>query len=190
MTPRAPGRLLAFDYGLRQIGVAVGNSELGTTQPLTVLRARDGQPDWREVEALLEEWQPQRLIVGDPLNMDGSVSELAQRARRFARRLEGRFRIAAELVDERLSSFAVKQEQREAGHRGDYRARPVDSLAAELILRDYLGGRSTSIRPTRGVRSARVPTPRKKRPLRGSRCSCRSPGPPRCRRAGGACRTS
>jgi putative Holliday junction resolvase len=139
MTPRAPGRLLAFDYGLRQIGVAVGNSELGTTQPLTVLRARDGQPDWREVEALLEEWQPQRLIVGDPLNMDGSVSELAQRARRFARRLEGRFRIAAELVDERLSSFAVKQEQREAGHRGDYRARPVDSLAAELILRDYLG---------------------------------------------------
>ena len=133
-----PRRLLAFDYGLRQIGVAVGNSLLGTTQPLEVLRARDGQPDWERVQALLAEWHPDLLVVGDPLNMDGSVSELAQRARRFARRLEGRFGIPCTLVDERLSSFAVKQAQRERGHDGDYRARPVDSLAAELILQDWL----------------------------------------------------
>lgn len=131
-------RLLAFDYGLRQLGVAVGNSALGTTQPLPELRARDGQPDWEALRGLLREWEPDLLIVGDPLNMDGSVSELARRARRFARRLEGRFGIATVLVDERLSSFAVKQEQRDAGHRGDYRAQPVDSLAAELILQDWL----------------------------------------------------
>jgi putative Holliday junction resolvase len=141
-TEAGPRRLLAFDYGLRQIGVAVGNTGLGTTQPLAVLRARDGQPDWQAVQALLDEWQPDLLIVGDPLNMDGSVSELAGRARRFARRLEGRFGIPSTLVDERLSSFAVKQEQREAGHRGDYRARPVDSLAAELILQDWLRARA------------------------------------------------
>lgn len=136
-----PQRLLAFDYGLRQIGVAVGNTQFGTTQPLEVLRARDGQPDWSQVASLLEEWRPDLLIVGDPLNMDGSVSELSRRARRFARRLHGRFGIGTELVDERLSSFAVKQQQRDAGHRGDYRARPVDSLAAELILQDWLNDR-------------------------------------------------
>ena len=138
MRRQTPGRLLAFDFGLRQIGVAVGNLALGTTQPLTVLRAREGQPDWDSVEKLLEEWQPARLIVGDPLNMDGSTSELTQRARRFARRLEGRFGLPVELVDERLSSFEVKQQQRAAGHDGDYRKRPVDSLAAELILQDWL----------------------------------------------------
>ena len=134
----AERRLLAFDFGLRQIGVAVGNSTFGTTQPLTVLRARDGKPDWDAVAALCGEWQPDLLLVGDPLNMDGSVSELAQRARKFARRLEGRLGLPVEMVDERLSSFAIKQEQRELGHRGDYREQPIDSLAAELILQDWL----------------------------------------------------
>ena len=142
MTDTDIQRLMAFDFGLKQIGVAVGNRLIGTTQALTVLRARDGQPDWTAVGALIAEWRPDLLIVGDPLNMDGSVSELAERARRFARRLEGRFSIGTVLVDERLSSFAVKQEQRDAGHRGDYRAQPVDSLAAELILQDWL--RSTT----------------------------------------------
>ncbi|MFT4767238.1 MAG: putative Holliday junction resolvase [Glaciecola sp.] len=131
-------RVLAFDYGLSQIGVAVGNSGLGTTQPLSILRARDGQPNWDEVGALCKEWQPDLLLVGDPLNMDGTVSEFALRARKFARRLEGRFGVAIEMVDERLSSFEVKQQQKEAGHRGDYREQPVDDLAAELILQDWL----------------------------------------------------
>ncbi len=132
-------RLLAFDYGLRQIGVAVGNALLGTSEPLTVLKARDGQPDWNEVASLCREWQPDLILVGDPLNMDGSVSDMAERARRFSRRIEGRMGIPTEMVDERLSSFEVKQEQRAAGHRGNYRQQPVDSLAAELILRDWLG---------------------------------------------------
>ncbi len=131
--------MLAFDYGLRQIGVAVGNSPLGTTQPLAILKARDGQPNWDEVAALCREWQPDLLLIGDPLNMDGTVSEFAQRARKFARRLEGRLGVAVEMVDERLSSFEVKQQQREAGHSGDYTEHPVDDLAAELILKDWLG---------------------------------------------------
>lgn len=129
---------MAFDYGLRQIGVAVGNAALATTQPLPILRARDGVPDWDDVRALIEEWQPDLLLVGDPLNMDGSVSELARRSRKFARRLEGRYALPATMVDERLSSFEVKARQREAGHRGDYRRQPVDSLAAELILQTWL----------------------------------------------------
>lgn len=130
--------MLAFDFGLRQIGVAAGSRDFGTTTPLAVLRARDGQPDWDQVAALVREWQPDALLVGDPLNMDGSVSELAERARKFARRLEGRLGLPSIMVDERLSSAEVKREQREAGHRGDYHRQPVDSLAAELILRDWL----------------------------------------------------
>lgn len=116
----------------------MGNVEFGTSQPLPILHARDGQPDWEELLALCKEWQPDLLLVGDPLNMDGSVSELAQRARKFARRLHGRLGLEVALVDERLSSFEVKQRQRESGHRGDYRKQPIDSLAAELILRDWL----------------------------------------------------
>ncbi|WOJ97520.1 Holliday junction resolvase RuvX [Congregibacter brevis] len=131
-------RVLAFDYGTRQIGVAVGNSGLGTTQPLTILKARDGQPNWAEVTALCKEWEPDLLLIGDPLNMDGTVSEFAQRARKFARRLEGRLGITIEMVDERLSSFEVKQQQKDAGHSGDYHESPVDDLAAELILKDWL----------------------------------------------------
>lgn len=135
---RGAQRILAFDYGLRQIGVAVGNALLHTSQPLAILKARDGQPDWQAVVTLCEEWQPDLLLVGDPLNMDGSVSPLAERARKFSRRLEGRLGKPVEMVDERLSSFAIKQEQRERGHRGDYQRDPIDSLAAELILQDWL----------------------------------------------------
>ncbi len=131
---------MAFDYGLRQIGVAVGNAVLDTSEPLTVLPARDGQPDWGSVAELCGEWEPDLLLVGDPLNMDGSVGEMAERARRFARRLEGRLGLPVRMVDERLSSFDVKQQQRHAGHDGDYRRRPVDALAAQLILRDWLSG--------------------------------------------------
>ncbi|MBN7797284.1 Holliday junction resolvase RuvX [Parahaliea mediterranea] len=129
---------MAFDYGLRQIGVAVGNCLLGTTQPLTTLPARDGVPDWTALGSLVAEWQPDVLVVGEPLNMDGSNSELSARAGKFARRLHGRLGLPVELADERLSSFEAKEQQRERGHRGDYKARPVDSYAAELILQTWL----------------------------------------------------
>lgn len=130
--------ILAFDYGLRQIGVATGNTLLGTTQALSILRARDGVPVWEDVQRLLQEWQPDLLLVGDPLHMDGSVSSSADKARKFARRLHGRFGLAVEMVDERLTSFAAKQNLNEVGHRGDYKAQPADSEAARLILESWL----------------------------------------------------
>lgn len=122
----------------------MGNAILGTTQPLTVLNAKEGQPDWTAVAALIDEWKPDHLLVGDPLNMDGSVSDLAVRARKFGQRLHGRFGLPVEAMDERLSSFEVKQQQRESGHAGDYKKRPVDALAAELILQDWLRLRENS----------------------------------------------
>ncbi|TDG15676.1 Holliday junction resolvase RuvX [Seongchinamella unica] len=135
---KPPRTVLAFDYGLRQIGVATGNTLLGTTRPLPILRARDGIPDWDEIAKLVAEWQPDLLVVGEPLNMDGSASELSARANKFARRLHGRLGMSVIMVDERLSSFEAKQQSRERGHRGDYNADPVDSLAAELILQTWL----------------------------------------------------
>ncbi len=135
-------RVMAFDFGLRQIGVASANVPFGTTQPLSILTARDGVPDWDEVQTLIDEWQPELLLVGDPLNMDDSESPLAQRARRFARRLHGRFGREVVMVDERLTSFEAKLTQRERGHSGDYKKRPVDSDAAELILRTWLNEHS------------------------------------------------
>ncbi|NNC55263.1 MAG: Holliday junction resolvase RuvX, partial [Pseudomonadales bacterium] len=87
----AAGLYLGFDYGARQIGVAVGQSATGSARPLCILPAREGQPDWTQLAALLQEWQPQALVVGLPLHMDGSEGESAARARKFAARLHGRF---------------------------------------------------------------------------------------------------
>lgn len=129
---------MAFDYGLRQIGVAMGNMVLGTTQALPILKAKDGIPNWSSLEALVTEWQPDLLIVGEPLNMDDSPSELSGRANKFARRLHGRLGLPVEMVDERLSSFEAKQLSREQGHKGDFKKQPIDSFAAELILRTWL----------------------------------------------------
>jgi putative Holliday junction resolvase len=133
-----PAAVMAFDYGLRNIGVAVGNRTLNTCEPLTVLRARDGSPDWDAIRRCIAEWQPGTLVVGEPLNMDGSDSDMSARARRFARQLEGRFLLPTELIDERLSSREAKQQARERGHRGDFQQRPVDAEAAALILASWL----------------------------------------------------
>jgi len=121
--------------------VAAGNTLLGTTTALPILRARDGVPDWEEVAGLVAEWQPDLLVVGEPLNMDGSPSELSQRAERFARRLQGRFGLPVEMADERLTSREAKQQALAEGHRGDFRRSPVDSRAAELILQTWLAER-------------------------------------------------
>lgn len=131
--------LLCFDYGTATIGVAVGQTITATASPLPGLRARDGQPDWHSVEALLKEWQPALVVVGLPLNMDDSESELSQRARKFGRRLHGRFGVKVAMADERLSSFAAKGDILERTGSRDFKAHGVDSLAAVHILESWLG---------------------------------------------------
>ncbi|MCK0745974.1 Holliday junction resolvase RuvX [Chromohalobacter nigrandesensis] len=129
--------VLAFDYGTRRIGVAVGNEMLGSATALAPLPARDGIPDWQQIEALLEEWQPDLLVVGLPLNMDGTESDMSQRARKFGNRLHGRFGKPVEVFDERGSTRAAKRIARDAGHRGNYRDDGVDGIAAQLILQSF-----------------------------------------------------
>ena len=132
--------LLAFDYGVKNIGVAYGQTLSGTATEIPPIKARDGVPNWDDVAALLKEWQPDLLLVGLPLNMDGTESELCPRARKFGNRLHGRFGVQVEMVDERLSTFAAKEEAAERGHRGNYGQAPVDSIAARLILESWMNG--------------------------------------------------
>lgn len=136
------GTYLGFDFGLRRIGVAAGQAVTGTAGAVTTLDARDGVPDWERVEVLLAEWRPAGVVVGVPYNMDGSASELSERAERFARRLEGRFGLPVHRVDERLSSKAAERFLREARQAGRRRTRKgdVDAEAARFILETWLGG--------------------------------------------------
>tara|TARA_Y100001937_G_scaffold13729_1_gene18230 strand:+ start:1162 stop:1602 length:441 start_codon:yes stop_codon:yes gene_type:complete len=141
--PNAHRRAMAFDYGTRQIGVAVGQTLTGSAEPLTNLRARDGVPDWDQLARLIREWEPNVLVVGLPLNMDGSASDMSERAARFARRLNGRFQLPVETVDERLSTFEAKQHLKDQGRTpSSYRDDPVDSLAAALLLQTWLSSQS------------------------------------------------
>jgi putative Holliday junction resolvase len=130
--------VLAFDYGLKNIGVAYGQSVTGTANELKPLSARDGVPNWEQVQALLKHWLPQQLLVGLPLNMDGTESELSARARKFANRLHGRFQLPVVLHDERLSSYEAKDQAHDRGHQGHYASSPIDSIAARLILESWL----------------------------------------------------
>ena len=130
--------LLGFDYGTRQIGVAVGQMITGQARELCVLKAQNGVPDWQQIEALLKEWKPDALVVGLPLNMDGSPSEMSERAEKFARRLHGRYQLPVHTHDERLTTYEAKGQRLAQGQRGGYRERPVDAIAAALLLQGWL----------------------------------------------------
>lgn len=130
--------LLAFDYGTKNIGVASAQTITRTATSLPGLKAKDGIPDWNQIEKLLQEYKPDLVLVGLPLNMDASESELSTRARKFANRLHGRFGIKIEMVDERLSSFAAKGEIMEQDGSRDYKKNPIDSIAARILLEDWL----------------------------------------------------
>lgn len=130
--------LLGFDFGTKSIGVAVGQQLTGTARPLAAIKARDGVPDWNLLEKLLKEWQPDLVVVGLPLNMDGTEQPLTARARKFANRIHGRFGVAVELQDERLSTVEARAGLFEAG---GYRALTkgnVDSGSAVIIVESWL----------------------------------------------------
>jgi len=130
--------LLAFDYGTRNIGVAIGQKITSSANALPPLKAKDGVPDWTHIEKLIQDWKPDLVLVGLPLNMDDTESELSVRARKFANRIHGRFGIKVEMVDERLTSFEAKGEVISRGGSRDYKHNPIDSIAARLILEGWL----------------------------------------------------
>ncbi|MGI1679329.1 MAG: Holliday junction resolvase RuvX [Cellvibrionaceae bacterium] len=129
--------LIAFDFGTQSIGVAVGQTITQTASELPPIKARDGIPNWDIVSKLLQEWKPELLIVGLPLNMDGSESELAKRSQKFANRLRAKFKIEVTQMDERLSTYSAKEEAMDRRQTLDFSKNPVDSIAARLILESW-----------------------------------------------------
>jgi putative Holliday junction resolvase len=128
---------MGFDFGMGKIGVAVGQSITGTANPLTIIKARDGIPNWDQVEKLIKEWQPAVLVVGLPLNMDDTPSDMSRLAEKFSRKLSGRFNLPAVTVDERLTSFEAKGEVMAEGGSRNYGQHGVDDRAAVLILETW-----------------------------------------------------
>ena len=132
------GTVLAFDFGEKRTGVAVGDTETGHAHPLTTITASDNRSRFAAIEALIAEWRPICLVVGLPAHADGTEHETSRLCRRFAQRLEGRFGIRTHLVDERLTSRAAETALRDAGARGARLKAALDQAAAREILAAYL----------------------------------------------------
>ncbi len=133
--------LLGFDYGLKRIGVAVGQELTGTASALLTVRANDGKPDWDAISKLIGQWQPDEVVVGLPLNMDGSFHELSYRAQRFGNQLRGRYNLPAHFMDERLSSLDAERELK--GKSRKVQAADIDKVAAKIILESWLMAQQT-----------------------------------------------
>ena len=133
---------LGFDYGTKRIGVAVGQTLTATARPVTTVDHVHHQPDWSAIGQLIDDWQPDTLVVGLPLNMDGTEHAMTAAARDFAETLRSRYKLPVHLVDERLSSIEAEGLVAASGrHRQPHTKsakRAVDMHAAQLILQHWL----------------------------------------------------
>lgn len=129
--------LLAFDFGTKRIGVAVGQTVTKTARPLATLSAKEGQPQWEEVDKLIKTWRPNALVVGIPLNMDGTPQAITQAARNFAEALRKKYQLPVHGIDERLTTRDAREK---VFAKGGYKAlqnEQIDSVAAQLILETW-----------------------------------------------------
>jgi putative Holliday junction resolvase len=129
---------MSFDYGKKRMGIAMGQRITQSANGIGCISAVDGKPNWEQLDQLVEEWKPHAFVVGLPLNMDGSPSDMSKRANKFSNRLHGRYGKPSFTIDERLTTFEAKQTAKGMGHKGHYKSDPVDELAAQLILQSWL----------------------------------------------------
>ena len=130
--------LMAFDFGTKRMGLAMGQRLTQTANGIGCINAKDGKPDWDALDKLVEEWKPDAFVVGLPINMDGTDSDMSRRANKFSNRLHGRYGKASFTIDERLTTFEAKEVAKAQGHKGHYKSDPVDALAAQFILESWL----------------------------------------------------
>ena len=126
------GYVLGFDFGLKFIGLAVGQTVTKTAGGLTTIKARNGKPKWAEITSIIEEYTPAAIVVGLPLNMDASESDMSGKARKFAQEIERRSGIAVQMMDERLSSWTANEEARDTVRGGE-----IHEKSACLILESW-----------------------------------------------------
>lgn len=131
------GTVLAFDFGKKRIGVAIGDSGIRQAHPHVTIDSEKNEQRFITIAKLIEEWQPVLLVVGLPTHADGAEHELTRLSQRFARSLEGRFKIKVVLVDERYTSLAASEMLREIGIRGKKQKTIIDQIAAQQILQSF-----------------------------------------------------
>ncbi len=130
--------LLGFDYGLRHIGVAVGQTVTKTAKPICALKAHNEIPPWDQIAEIIREWQPDALIVGLPLNMDGTEQPITQKTRKFAKQLNKRFKLPVHFSDERLTTIEAKEQLfAKRGYRG-LKKSAIDAVSAQIILESWI----------------------------------------------------
>lgn len=139
--PHNHSSCISFDYGLRRIGVAVGNESLQTARPLTVVSNNNGTPDWASIDKLIATWQPAYIVLGWPLTLDGNEQAICTQIKGFAKRLRSRFSVEVHFTDERFSSIAAQDKIRQMRSSGQRRKRTqkgdIDSVAAAIILESW-----------------------------------------------------
>lgn len=131
------GTVMAFDFGEKRIGVAVGETSLKLAHALTTISAEENTIKFNAISALIQEWQAKLLIVGLPTYLDGEQHAMTHLAKKFAQRLEGRFHLPVQMIDERLSSAEAAQQLKEAGVTGQAQKPMLDQVAAQTILQSY-----------------------------------------------------
>lgn len=136
-TPIGQRTVIGFDFGKKYIGVAVGQEITGSATPLGSVRANDGIPHWDNVNQYLKEWQPDYIVVGLPLNMDGSEQQLTLDAKKFSKRLFGKFGIPVELQDERLTTADAKEQLFARGGYKNLKKDNIDAESAKLIIESF-----------------------------------------------------
>lgn len=136
------GTVLAFDFGERRIGIAVGEHLIKNANPLTTIDNESNEVRFNLINDLIKEWQPKLLVVGLPLSLDGAENEVTQLCKKFARRLNGRFNLPVILIDERYSSVEASQLLNQSGIKGRAQKVMLDQVAAQTILQSYFDGLS------------------------------------------------
>jgi putative Holliday junction resolvase len=137
-TPSIDATLLAFDFGTRRIGIALGTARLGSARPLTTIESERNDARFAAIDALVAEWKPDRLVVGLPVHADGTAHDMTARARRFARQLAARYGLPVAEVDERYTSEVAAAQLRTEGRGGRDRRSMRDAVSAQIILQAYL----------------------------------------------------
>ena len=138
MSKPAVRTVMGFDFGLKRIGLATGQTITGTASPLTTLQASNQKPDWESIEAHIRQWKPDALIVGIPYLLDGGESDITRAARNFCKQLERRFNLPVYTIDESLSSFEAQQQLSQDMKIAKHNKHEIDKMAAAIIVQSWL----------------------------------------------------
>ncbi len=130
--------VIGFDFGLKRIGLATGQSITGTASPLVTLQAVNHSPDWNGIEAQIRQWNPDALIVGIPYLLDGGETDITRAARNFSRELKRRFKLPVYTVDESLSSFEAEHQLKQDIKIAKHNKHEIDKMAAAIIVQSWL----------------------------------------------------